>query len=117
MKTLTDIIYLAFAALLLACFSVLPAAQAVSPPPDGGYPGNNTAEGQNALVSWTNGVGNTAIGDEALFSNSTGVSNIATGFDTLYSNTIGNQNAGNGQGHSLVIRGATVTPPVVLARW
>ena len=31
-------------------------SQAVSPPPDGGYPGNNTAEGQNALLSLTTGV-------------------------------------------------------------
>ena len=31
-------------------------SQAVSPPPDGGYSGNNTAEGQNALLSLTTGV-------------------------------------------------------------
>jgi hypothetical protein len=30
-------------------------AQAVSPVPDGGYPGGNTAEGQNALLSLTSG--------------------------------------------------------------
>ena len=29
--------------------------QAVSPPPDGGYPGDNTAEGDNALFSLTTG--------------------------------------------------------------
>ena len=33
----------------IACIGLLPGAQAVSPPPDGGYPGGNTAEGQNAL--------------------------------------------------------------------
>ena len=34
---------------VLAYFSTSPTSQAVSPPPDGGYPGFNTAEGQNAL--------------------------------------------------------------------
>ena len=34
-----------------ACLGLLPKAQAVSPPPDGGYPGGNTAEGQNALLT------------------------------------------------------------------
>jgi hypothetical protein len=29
--------------------------RAVVPPPDGGYPGGNTAEGQNALFSLTTG--------------------------------------------------------------
>src|SRR4029077_8040939 len=33
--------------LTLYCFALLPQAQAVVPPPDGGYPGLNTAEGQN----------------------------------------------------------------------
>jgi len=37
-------------------------AQAVSPPPDGGYPGGNTAEGQGALLSLTDGAFNTAVG-------------------------------------------------------
>jgi hypothetical protein len=44
-----------FIAGVLACFGLLPKAQAVSPPPDGGYPGGNTAEGQNALLSLTTG--------------------------------------------------------------
>ena len=35
--------------LTLLCIGLLPRAQAVVPPPDGGYPGFNTAEGQNAL--------------------------------------------------------------------
>ena len=34
-----------------------PKAQAVVPPPDGGYPGFNTAEGQNALSGLTTGSG------------------------------------------------------------
>jgi len=36
--------------------------QAVSPPPDGGYPNFTTAEGQNALFSLTTGAANTAVG-------------------------------------------------------
>src|SRR5882724_6387813 len=47
---------------LLAYFSALPTSQAVNPPPDGGYPGFNTAEGQNALFSLTTGSANTVAG-------------------------------------------------------
>jgi hypothetical protein len=45
---------------------VSPIAQAVSPPPDGGYPDDNTAEGTDALFKLTSGIGNTAIGFQAL---------------------------------------------------
>jgi uncharacterized coiled-coil protein SlyX len=45
----------------LACIcGLVPKTQAVSPPPDGGYPGANTAEGQNALLTRTTGGYNTA---------------------------------------------------------
>ena len=43
------------AAGVLACFELLPKAEAVVPAPDGGYPGGNTAEGQDALFSLTSG--------------------------------------------------------------
>jgi hypothetical protein len=39
----------------IVCIGLLPQGQAVAPPPDGGYPGWNTAEGQNALLSLTRG--------------------------------------------------------------
>ena len=35
-------------ALALGCFALSPRVQAVDPPPDGGYPGQNTAEGEDA---------------------------------------------------------------------
>ena len=74
--------------LLLAAFALSPTAQAqLSPPPDGGYPNNNTAEGTDALFSLTTGPDNTAVGFEALYSNTTGDSNTATGSQALFSNT------------------------------
>ena len=96
MKTTTNIIYSAFALVALACFAVLPTARAVVPPPDGGYPGFNTAEGSNALKNLTTGVGNTATGAHSLFANSAGNLNTATGAVALFSNTTGTQNTANG---------------------
>jgi len=74
------------------CFALLPDTRAVVPAPDGGYPGANTAEGQNALFSRTNGIWNTAIGYEALKADTTGGSNTATGFQALHKNLGGDQN-------------------------
>ena len=51
----------------LVCVGLLPGAQAVVPPPDGGYPNFTTAEGQNALKSLTTGAANTAVGWYSLF--------------------------------------------------
>jgi len=80
----------------LICVGFLPQVQAVSPPPDGGYPGNNTAEGTQALFSLTGGVSNTALGHQALYRNTTGSFNTATGFRALFNNTIGAQNTATG---------------------
>jgi hypothetical protein len=80
----------------LACFGLLPMARAVDPPPDGGYPGFNTAEGSNALFSLTTGMDNTAIGDSALFSNRTGPFNTAIGAGALFSDTAGRGNTAIG---------------------
>jgi hypothetical protein len=74
-------------ALALLGFALLPKAQAVVPPPDGGYPNFNTAEGQKALFSLTSGVANTAAGWFSLGSLSTGSFNTATGAGTLLFNT------------------------------
>ncbi len=72
--------------IVLTCFALLPTAQAVSPPPDGGYANENTAEGINALFSLTTGTGNTAIGFSALQDDTSGTDNTATGYNTLYLN-------------------------------
>jgi hypothetical protein len=107
---------LAVITLVLACFALSPApkALAVSPPPDGGYPGNNTAEGQDALFSLTGSTNtdntaigyhalyndtsyfNTAVGSLALFSLTGGNNNTASGYEALYSNTTGHDNTANG---------------------
>src|SRR5260370_42698244 len=73
----------ATALLFTSCFALLPKAQAVSPKPGGGYPGGNTAAGQNALFSLTTGTYNTAVGALSLRSITTGNFNTATGAGTL----------------------------------
>ena len=104
-------------AITLAWFALSHPARAVTPPPGGGYPGDNTALGDNALfnldtsqgtdntgtgfqalLSNTTGVKNTAIGSNALFSNTTGFSNTANGVEALFSNTTGGNNTANGDG-------------------
>jgi hypothetical protein len=82
----------------LACFALSSTAQAVNPAPDGGYPGNNTAEGESALFSLTTGTNNTAVGFVALFSNTTGSTNTATGSFAVGSNTTGSDNTADGFG-------------------
>src|SRR2546428_3790346 len=82
--------------LALAWFALSPAAQAVTPAPDGGYPNQNTAEGDNALLSLTSGADNTAMGFNALESNTTGNVNTANGAGALNSNTTGGGNTANG---------------------
>jgi len=101
--------------LVFACLALSPMAQAVSPPPDGGYRDGNTAEGENALLSLTTGTNNTAIGRAALRANTqghfntavgagvldanvTGDRNTATGFEALTRNVAGSDNTANGAG-------------------
>ena len=98
--------------LTLGCFAFLSQMQAVTPPPDGCYPGFTTAEGCGALNSLTTGAGNTGLGWRSLFLNSsasfnTGVgagalilnngdSNTAVGAVALLLNTSGTQNTAVG---------------------
>jgi len=87
MKTISHIIYAAFALFAFTCFALLQNAQAVLPAPDGGYAIRNTAEGKDTLFSLTTGTDNTAIGFNALINNTTGSFNTATGSLALNSNT------------------------------
>jgi hypothetical protein len=87
----------ALLSILLGCFALLPTAQAVSPPPDGGYPGGNTAEGQDALFSLASGTFNTAVGWLSLASITTGNLNTGVGAGTLVLNT-GDENTASGAG-------------------
>ena len=97
---------------LLIGLAFLQPSPAVVPPPDGGYPGFNTAEGQNALLSLTTGAANAAVGWYSLFGNTTasyntgvgagallsnnGDSNTAVGAAALLLNTIGSENTAVG---------------------
>ena len=96
----------------IVCIGLLPRAQAVSPPPPGGYPNFTTAAGDHALQALTLGVGNTGLGTFSLFSVTTGNfntavgagsldlntadSNTATGAAALLFNTTGTENTANG---------------------
>ena len=84
---------------VLACFALSPTARAVVPAPDGGYPNDNTAEGDDALFSLDTsyGLDNTALGFNALYTDTTGGDNTATGASALYSNTIGYGNTATGE--------------------
>jgi hypothetical protein len=98
--------------LALGLLALASRTQAVVPAPDGGYPGGNTAEGTNALLSRTTGLYNTAIGIYSLLSitdgnfctavgagallGNTAGQNTATGAGALLSNTTGDGNTANG---------------------
>jgi hypothetical protein len=134
MKTDTPPLLITFA---LVCFALVQNAQAVLPPPDGGYGppdygAGNTAEGQEALLSLTTGTYNTADGYLSLRSNTTGNfntaigagtllfntadQNTATGAAALLSNTTGNLNTANGEAALFLAPRAARTRPSVLVR-
>jgi len=73
-------------AVVIVCLASVQNTQAVVPPPDGGYPGGNTAEGQDALLHLTTGVQNTAVGFLSLKTDTTGSYNTAFGSGTLRAN-------------------------------
>jgi trimeric autotransporter adhesin len=81
---------------LLCLSSAGPKAQAVDPPPGGGYPDGNTAVGTEALLDLTTGMENTALGFRALTDNTQGNLNTAVGSAALKQNRIGNRNTATG---------------------
>jgi trimeric autotransporter adhesin len=82
----------------LACFSLLPRAQAVCPEvPDAALPGGNTAEGQLALGSLTTGFYNSAFGIYSLLSLTDGNFNTGIGAGTLLVN-LADENTATGAG-------------------
>jgi Chaperone of endosialidase len=83
-------------ALVLASVAIPSIVQAVNPPPDGGYPTQNTAEGKDALFSLTTGARNTAVGFRALHSNMTSDENTSIGSQALSHNTSGTDNTATG---------------------
>lgn len=97
--------------LSLACLAVLPMAQATCE--EDCLANDNTALGDDALLSLTTGIDNTAVGFHALFSNingdnctaigwlalqrnSDGLANTAIGADVMRNNTTGDANAAVG---------------------
>ena len=85
----------------LLCFGFLAETNAVNPPPDGGYPGLNTAEGTNALKNLGSGAGNVAVGWYSLFTNSSGSYNTGVGAGALALND-GDENTAIGAGALLL---------------
>src|SRR5262249_43905787 len=73
--------------LILVSLAVAPQTQAVSPAPDGGYPGFNTAEGDQSLFLLSGGLGNTGLGWRALFAGVTASFNTGVGGGALVLNT------------------------------
>ncbi len=114
-------------ALASALFALAPTPNAfgVDPPPDGGYPNQNTAEGEDALFSLTEassntavgfhalytdiGGFNTAVGSNALVANRGGFYNTAVGADTLLNSTEASNNTAVGC-YALLGGGGSVGP-------
>jgi hypothetical protein len=82
--------------IVLACFGLVPIAQAVGPDTDGSIPGSNNGEGVGVLVSRTGGVWNTGTGFQALNHLTAGNQNTATGVRALNSDTNGGFNTATG---------------------
>ena len=89
-------------ALVLACFALLPTAQAIPPPTppphqrvEGDLGNGNTVEG-NGLSAVTTGTNNTAMGNDALFRDTAGSFNTATGWKALLNNNSGEANTAVG---------------------
>jgi hypothetical protein len=96
-KNLRHGLFLIPLVLALAALALVPAARALRPSPDGGYPNETTAEGDGVLFSLTTGEGNTALGSNALHANTTGSQNTATGCNALRFHITGDHNTATGR--------------------
>jgi hypothetical protein len=87
-----------FGILLTTCVFSLPQVFALDPPPDGGYPNENTAEGEDALFSQTDPriFGNTALGFQTTYSTTGGSENTAIGAEAMHDNYEGDDNVAVG---------------------
>jgi hypothetical protein len=99
--------------LALTWFALLPTGQAKlpKPRPDGSYPNDTTAEGEDSLFNLTTGARNTALGADALSTNTTGNDNTATGAGALQNNTASANTANGSQAlfHNTTGSGNTAT--------
>ena len=71
--------------ILLASLTCIGTVLGVDPPPDGGYPNQNTAEGEDALLLGQNLSNNTAVGYHAIYSAQYGDDNTGIGTNALAS--------------------------------
>src|SRR5437773_1355179 len=101
-----------FSVCTLACLTLSSFSRAVDPPPDGGYPNLNTAEGESALFSLTTGFDNTAIGFQALYFKHPGSSNPASGAHALALNTTRSENTANA--HSALLNNPSGSSNIAL---
>jgi hypothetical protein len=81
--------------LALGCFALSPAALAVTPARNGGYPNQNTADGDDALFSLTTGAANTAMGFDVLDSNTTGSDNALASWSWRVTHSLNTARSGH----------------------
>jgi hypothetical protein len=97
MKNLLTLKSLRLLGLMVACFALVPAAQAVRPPKgEDRFNGNSAAEEVDALNPNNTGVNNTATGWFSLSSNTEGRDNTANGYQALQGNLDGVSNTAEG---------------------
>src|SRR3954452_23314810 len=116
MFTTNSLIRCLAVAVFISSFSLKQRTYAVTPAPDGGYAGNNTAEGTSALFSLTSGTNNTAIGFRSLYHDINGSNNTAVGMNALFNNTTGDFNLPMACKLSLATLAALTTWLLVLVR-
>jgi hypothetical protein len=103
-------------AIVVACCGLCSSVPAVNPPPDGGYPSNNTAEGTDALFNLTTGFDNTA----PVFKRSGATHTTTTTRPTVIMRSIATTAATTTRPtvmpRSIATTAATTTRPTVLVR-